>query len=741
MSRSPLPQAESNAVIALYNSGRYSEAENRIQLLLKDYPEEGFLWKLLGVLFHMQGKDALPVLKKTALLFPGDAGVHNNLGNALQNLGRFADAAESYRRALQLKPDFAVAHNNLGLVLQAMGQLDAALASYRRVSEIDPDYVNVHGDMGNILRELGRREEALACYRLALKLEPDNPDIHNNLGNVLQECGELEAAVASYRTATRINPDFAYAHSNLGYALKKLGQFEEAAKSCRRAIELNPEFAEAYNNLGIALKEMAQSDAALASYCRAAELKPDLAEVYNNMGIALHDSGQIEAAVANYQRALEIKPDFVEAYSNLLYLHAFTRDIPAESERDFAAGWEKIALAENERIAAHRRSFDYPSRAGRKLRIGIVSAEIGQHAVAEFLEPILEHLDRNRFQIMLFPTVARLELRAMRLKDRADGFKSLTGIPDDKAAELIRDESIDILIDTTAHMRNCRLGIFAHRAAPVQCHYIGYHGTTGLTEMDWFIADEVLLPAFCDTHFREAIWRLPRLWIAYQGDTSLPESRWVPGLDGTVWLGSFNNLTKVREETLALWARVLQAIPESKLLLKDRQTVDPAIRERIIKELAGHGINAERIEFAGRVPDWRSHMALYDRLDIALDTIPLNSGTTAFDALWMGVPLVALEGDWMGARMTNAILKALGKPQWVARNEDEYVAKVVALAHDVEKRKQLRITQRALMAASPLCDAKGMTAALEEAFEQMFDRRMDRPPGRQQDYQQAPDTK
>jgi len=379
------------------------------------------------------------------------------------------------------------------------------------------------------------------------------------------------------------------------------------------------------------------------------------------------------------------------------------------------------SLNENERAAARNITFSNAPRASRKLKVGVVSAEIGQHAVAEFLEPFLEQVNRNAFHITLYPTTTKQGSRVERFKKLADEFKPLEKIPDRRAAELIRSDQIDILIDTTAHLNGCRLGIFAHRAAPVQCHYIGYHGSTGLSEMDWFISDGDLLPPAYDSHFRESIWRLPRLWIAYRGDTSLPGSKWKPSEDGTIWLGSFNNLSKVREQSLALWARVMNALPDSKLLLKDGKAADGSVRERITTELGRVGISAERIEFASKVPDWHAHMQLYDRLDIALDPIPLNSGTTAFDALWMGVPLVALEGDWMGARMTSAILNALGKPEWVAQNEDDYVDIITTLARDVSGRKSLRSEQRTLMANSPLCDAKDLTGALQSAFEEMFD--------------------
>jgi protein O-GlcNAc transferase len=648
------PPAEVEALLALYNERRYAEAESGARALLKKYPEFGFGWKLLGILLYMQGKDPLPALQKTAQLLPGDAEAHSNLGNALNDLGRFDEAVVSCRRALKLSPDFAEAHSNLG--------------------------------------------------------------------NALKGLGDLAAAVASYRRAVEFKADFAIAHSNLCNVLNTLGRHDEAVTSCRRAVELKPDFAEAYNNLGNALKGLNQLDGAVASYRKALELKPDFAVAHNNLGLALQTYGQPDAALANYCRALEIKPDYAEAYGNMLYMHAFTRDIPPEEECRLAANWEKIALNENERIAARDMSFNHPPRAGRKLKLGVVSAELGQHPVADFLQPILEHLDRVRFHVTLFPTAIRTEPRAAKIRSLADEYKSLVGLSDVQAAELIRSEHIDILIDTTGHMRDNRMGLFARRAAPVQCHYIGYHGTTGLSEMDWFITDDALLPPSCDTHFREGLWRLPRLWIAYHADATLPVSRWEPSADGTIWLGSFNNLTKVRGEALALWGRVMNAIPASRLLLKDRLAKDPAVQQRIRTELGRYGIAGERVEFADQVPDWQSHMMLYDRLDIALDTIPLNSGTTAFDALWMGVPMVALEGDWMGGRMASTILKALGKPEWIARGDDEYVAIVTALAQDVEGRSSLRAKQRALLADSSLCDAEGLTRVLEDAFGEMFDR-------------------
>lgn len=611
------------------------------------------------------------------------------------------------------------------IALQA-GRTEAAIELISKAVRIKSNSLP-YLSLGNAFKAQGKLETAMENYRLALSLKPDFFEAYYNLGTTLKELGNSDAAIENFCKTLSIKPDCAEAYNNLGLVLQGQNRLNEAIENFNKALSCQPGFAEALSNMGTAYKDQGNLDAAIACYRKALAIRPDLVGVHNNLGATLRDQGQISAAVDSYRKALALRPDYAPAFSNLLYLHAFARDISPEEERKLATGWEKIILPDNERAAARNLALSCSSslarapRAGRKLKVGIVSAELCQHAVAEFLEPFLEQLDRDRFHLTLYPSVNYQGARAARFKELADNHKPVAGTLDKVAAELIRADQIDILIDTTGHMNGCRLGIFAHRAAPVQCHYIGYHGTTGLTEMDWYIADNTLLPPAYDVHFCERIWRLPRLRLAYRGNTSLPESRWAPSPDGIIWLGSFNNLAKVREQTLGLWAKAMNALPESKLLLKDSKAVDRSTQQRIKAELARHGIGEERIEFMASVPDWSAHMALYDRLDIALDTLPLNSETTAFDALWMGVPLVALEGNWVGGRQASTILYALGKPEWVARNEDEYVKIVTQLARDAEGRKQLRTNQRSLMAASPLCNAKGLARALESAFEAMFD--------------------
>ena len=250
----------------------------------------------------------------------------------------------------------------------------------------------------------------------------------------------------------------------------------------------------------------------------------------------------------------------------------------------------------------------------------------------------------------------------------------------------------------------------------MQCTYLGYWSTTGLTEMDWAFVNPDFPPAL-DAHFTEQLWRMPRHTHCYLGRATAPRKPMAAGSRGRPAPRVFQPVGKIREQTLALWAKVLHALPQARLLLEDSAACEQQTHQRILATLAAQGIAAQRVCFIPHLPGHQRHMALYHRLDIALDTIPFNSGTTAFDALWMGVPLVAIEGGWSGARIASAVLRSFGRPDWVARNETEFVSIVSRLAADVEGRREQRARQRARMLLSPLCDAPAMARAMENALE------------------------
>jgi len=616
--------------------------------------------------------------------------------------GRWREGAASLAAAIELDPRSADAVSNLGVALYYLGDAERARVCYLKAIELNPKLANAHSNLGQALLALGRNSDAASALIKAVELDPTLTDGWVNLGAALNAIGKHAAAGEASRHALDLDPDNLEAVLNFGNAFKQEGMLQEAAQCYRRVIALNPRDPRGYNNLGETLR----------------------------------DQGEPSIAARAYEAALAVNPRNPVAFSNLLYLHAFTRDIPPESELALARQFESFLLTGEERNTARAASCPWggafpaePLGAGvarRRLRVGIVSAELGTHAVAEFLEPILANLDRSRFHLTLFPVTGRFCERAARIREMADGFVPLNTLSDAAAVERIRREHIDVLIDTSGHTLNNRLGIFARRAAPVQATYIGYWSTTGLTEMDYFLADQDP-PASIEAHFSERFWRLPRIGVCYRGDRDLALG-WQPHPEGKIRLGAFAKYAKIREATLGLWAQAMHAVPNSVLLLEDRGNAEMESHNRIRTGLAVHGIAPERVEFLAYEPGHGHHMRMYHQLDIALDTVPFNGGTTSFDALWMGVPTVTVEGQTEGARITGAALNALGRPEWIARDAAEFAGIVAGIARtcadDSDSRVAMRNDLRETMAASPLSDSVTLTHALEGAFEQMYERWM-----------------
>jgi tetratricopeptide (TPR) repeat protein len=315
-----------NQLLALLNAGRYLELEIKARELLRLNPNAAVVWQVLGMALARQGKDALQALTTAAQLLPEDAGVHNNLGNALGRLGRFDDAVASYRRALALRPDFAEAHNNLGRTFLDLGQAASAAESCRRALELNPRYAEAHDNLGSAMLELGRPEEAAASYHLALQIQPHIAETHNNLGNAMLELGRTDEALASYRRALQINAEFAEAHNNLGNGLRTLGQLDAAIAGYRRAIQINPNFAGAHRNLGIALRLQGRTADALASCRRSLEIEPRSAATLTVLADASADNGHFVEAEELFERAIGAEPDSAEAWSGIARLRKMTRD-------------------------------------------------------------------------------------------------------------------------------------------------------------------------------------------------------------------------------------------------------------------------------------------------------------------------------------------------------------------------------------------------------------------------------
>lgn len=706
--------------LAHHQAGRLEQANSAYQQALSLNPNHPDALHLLGMLAHQVGDHefAADLINLALHATPNSAVFLCNLGNVLQAQGKHAEAIQSFRKAIAIDANNAVLHFNLACALQTQKQLSAAAACYRQAITLAPQHIESHSNLGHTLQAQGKLDLALESFQRALNIAPDLPEMHFNLGAALSQQGKLDDAIESYRRALTLFPDYAQAHCNLGAALLAQGKLSEAIASYRHAIALIPSMGEAHYNLGIALQAQNELEAAICSYRKTLELQPNFVEGYCNLGNALRAQGHLEAAAEHYQKALSIKPDYANAYSNLLFLRGYHATVPAQNYLAQARGWELACIPEQIRQAARKKTFKRAPLGKRRLKIGYVSGDLRKHAVSFFIEQLFAQHDRARVELFAYSNNHARDEVTERLNTLAEHWIPVSALSDEEVCARIEQDGIDVLIDLSAHSAHNRLGVFARRAAPVQASYL-YFASTGLSEMDYWIGDATLAPPELDAHFSEQVWRLPRTWLSYKTIAAAPVPNWHP--DTTLWLGSFNNLGKITPATLQLWAQILHALPEARLLLKNKELGDAGNRQRILSELATHDIAAARVDLQPGSA-WADYMAEHDRLDIALDPIAAHGGgTSTCDALWMGVPVIHLEGEQVGARFSASLLQAIGRNEWVAHSPAEYVEKTVALARDVTLREQLRNTQREAMAHSPLCDARGLAHALENAYSTMFE--------------------
>ena len=681
--------------------------------------------------FEAQGRldEAMQCYLDAIPLAPNPARAHLNHGNVLLLKGDLNGALEAFRTALKHKPDYAGAYYNIGNALLNAGQLDEAAANYRRALEIHPDYAEVHCSLGVALKELGQLDGAIASLQRALAIKPDLVEAQTNLdaaiqdffrmGNVQMANGQLGEAVASYRRVLDIKPDYAEAHTTLGVALKYLGQLDDAVARYRRALELKPDLAEAHNNLGLALKDLGQLDSAVACFHLSLEIKPDMVEAHNNLGLVMQELGQIENAVASYRRALEIKPGFIDALDNLLLALNYTASHTPEYYLEQARQFGRIAAEQ----AGTRFSAWQCTARPESLRIGLISGDLRKHSVGHFLEGLLAHIDPSRIELLAYPTHHEQDELTARIRPYFSAWKPLFSLGNETAARLIHADGVHVLIDLSGHTAFNRLPVFARKPAPVQVSWLGLPATTGVAEIDYVLGDPHAIPADYDNHFSEAVWRMPDSYLCLTVPACPVNVGPLQALaKRVVTFGSFNNLTKMTDAVVAVWARILKSVPNSRLLLKTKQLSDLSVCAQTRQRFAAYGITPDQLLMGGTLASAEDHLAAYHKVDIALDTFPYPGVTTSVEALWMGVPVLSLQGDRFLSRTAGSIAHNAGLPDWVAADEDDYVAKAVTFASDLERLARLRAGLRAQVLASPLFDAPRFARNFEEALWGMWQR-------------------
>lgn len=597
--------------------------------------------------------------------------------------GRVDEAAALYRQVLAAAPEHADALHLLGLAELQSGRAAPAAELIARAIAAAPSVPDYRVTLGSALHAGGRTENALLALAAAVALAPPRAEAHG-LRGTLQAAGKNRAgAIASYDAALALNPDLAETQYNRANALQGLGRLDEAVAGYERALACLP--------IGA----------------------PFAADAWSNLGSVLFAQGRLDEAIAAYRRLLHLRPGHGDAERTLLQWLNLQPQADAMAMRRARADW-CLRHAQGFAAAPHGNARD-PER---RLRVGYVAGPTlfaSTHALTVL--PMMQAHDRAAVEIVTYSDLAmdREDAYTRQYEATSGRWRRTHGLDDAAFADLVRTDGIDVLVDIVGHLGGPRFLALARRPAPVQIAAF-VTGTSGLDAMDWALADPLLVPPEHEGHFTERILRVPLAYLyrpMYQAEPAAAP----PCLaQGYITFGSLNGLVKVTEPVVALWSRVLGAVPGSRMLVKGNAFSAAPARERYLAMFARHGIASDRIELRGWTQGFQEHLRALDEIDVVLDSFPYSGVTTTCEALWMGVPAVVLAGDRACGRYGLTLLSAIGLGEAVAATPEDFVAKAAALAADRDRLVDWRRGLRARMAASPLCDAVGFARSVEAAY-------------------------
>jgi len=603
----------------------------------------------------------------------------------------------------------AVAHHRAG-------RLAEAAELYRRVRNFLPNNFDAVQLSGVIALQQGKPAEAVELLSRAMKLDPKSAVCAMRLGVALNACGRTIEAEHFSRLAVQIDPNFAEGWSNLASCLKSMDRLREAIDCHHRALTLKPDFAMGWYNYGLALSIFGKFAEALRAHDRAIAADSTYTKGYYGRAQALQQSYRIPEAVAAYDQFLALEPGCHEARSyRLLALN----NLDTLSREQMFAEHVKFNQAVGEFPVPKFRCAAEPER---RLRVALLSPDFRAHSVAYFLEPLLRHLDPEQFELYLYHDHFRVDAVSERFKSLATVWRNFVGQTNPVVEQTIRADEPDIVVDLAGHTgMTTRLSLYARHLAPVQINYLGYPNTTGLSAMHYRFTDAIVDPEDAQAFATEELVRFSSSAWVYQPPDSTPEVSPLPGVaECPVTFGCFNNIAKINDSTLALWAEVLAAVPNSRLLLKGWGLAEDATRQHYLARCSAAGLPADRIDLCERTAEVSEHLTLYHRVDISLDTFPYHGTTTTCESLWMGVPVITLLGDRHAARVSASLLTAAGHPEWIADSKEEYVRIATALAAERTKLATVRGNLRAELKASALFDYAGQGQRFGTALRQCW---------------------
>ncbi|WP_179954297.1 tetratricopeptide repeat protein [Denitrobaculum tricleocarpae] len=712
-----------NLGVALQEQGKLKEASKAYSQAIKGDKNLAPAHLNLGnVYMDLEQYDrASSVFKKLIKLAPESEQAHLNLGRAASLKGDKDVAMTAYRNALEISPDYADAHLNIGAILLERHETEDAKTYFEQALSFDPGNAEAYNNMGVAWRRDGYLDNAMSCFAMASEIKPGFGDAHNNMAATYNAFGDNERAEAEVRKGIELAPDSSAAHCVLGKILRAQGKRIEAVQALNKAIKLAPEISEAYREMGLTLSENGEYEQALKAYTKALEKDPEDCIAHNNIGMTYILLGQLDKALKSFDDAITAAPKFSLAHSNKLFSLTYVPEVSLSESRD-----QHFEYGERWDLPYDEANFTNQPDPDRRLKVGYVSPDFRQHVVIKFIEEVLKAHDRDQVELYAYAEVHNPDHITERLKGYFDHWYSTVDRNHTEVATQIVNDGIDVLVDLAGHTGNNRLPVFGAKPAPVQVSWIGYPNTTGLKNMDYILTTKNYVPPALKEYFSEEVYYLPRVPTTFRIPDDVPELSGNPyERNGHVTFGCFNNCIKVGATAIETWSGILREAPDTKLLLKAHAYRSESVVATSKAAFEAHGVDPERITCEGP-SGHKDYLKRYDAIDIALDPFPYNGGTTTLEALYMGIPLLALEGETWVSRNGSAILDAMGMQSLIASSREDYIAKGVDFAKHPEKLGAMRGGLRERFVATGITDPVAQTRDVENAYRDMWRRWCDK---------------
>ena len=715
-----MPPSDPRIAIALqqHQARNYAAAEQAYRHALSNQPNHPDAMLLMGMLLHETGRheESVGLLRRGIATCPQPTEFRRALVGPLVALDDVAGAMDEAREVVRRSPASGEAHVVLAQLIGRTGDFAAAAAPARRAAELSPASPVAWVVLARSLANTDRPAEALGAFDRALSIAPTFADAAIERAYLLQTHGRLADAAAGYAQGLRSSPNNVAALNNAGSCHLALGQWAEAMPFFEAAARLAPDDARPRGNVAAALVGAGRIDDALPHLVAAARLDPTGPDPVRHMGACYAAVGDHPRAVEAYRSAVALSPADAAIGSSLLASLLSVDDVaPAALLSEHVAWGDRHA----DRVATRPRPVVGP--ADRRLRVGYVSPDFHDPGIRPFIEPVLAAHDRSAVEVVCYVGGGGPGPSVGRPAKLADAWHDVTALDAAATADLIRSHGIDVLVDLAGHTSGNRLAVFARRPAPVQATWLGYPATTGLRAVDYRITDGVADPAGNESFHTETLVQLPGHFAVYADDPAKPYDVTLPADHrGHVTFGAFGELSQVTPATLAAWAAVLAAVPDSRLVMAARLLDNPSTRAAVVAPFAAAGVAADRLDVRPpAVP--AEHAALLGTVDLMLDTFPCNGHATTCQAMWMGGPTVTRYGTEFRGRVGLSLYAQLGLADvFAAPSAEAYVRQAVGLATDLSRLRELRPTWRERMRQSPLCDADRFTNALEVAFRRMW---------------------